>query len=161
MVEARTDLRFVLSDVDADPVCEAGMILLGLPPQLLLAGLGSCGSAADPGRIAMTVDRLRHASSATPGRPATSAMADAIAEGALRWRAARAALEIALPVLPASAAVRATFARCFEALGDMASPVIAGQAERAYIAVCWMRCYDVDRCAHQAVVDTSTSEGPW
>ncbi|GAA4294285.1 hypothetical protein GCM10023148_56530 [Actinokineospora soli] len=59
-LDAPPDTRFDMPGVD-DPVdTEVGVILLGLDADRLLAGLGLASLAEDPGRVAVTVDRVRH-----------------------------------------------------------------------------------------------------
>ncbi|MER6800196.1 DUF6187 family protein, partial [Amycolatopsis mediterranei] len=55
----RGDLRFVLPDVEAPAAVEAGVILLGLDADRLLAGLGLARLADDAALVTQVVDQAR------------------------------------------------------------------------------------------------------
>ncbi|GGS31655.1 DUF6187 family protein [Actinokineospora fastidiosa] len=138
-VAEQTDLRFAMPAVD-DPVdTEVGIILLGLDADRLLAGLGMTSLADDPGRVAVTVDRMRH------GRPGLDADG-LVRAGAGYWRAIRPSIAAAYPEPAASASVRQSWNRAYRALDTPALGPI-GLATRVYLTACWLRRADVDALA--------------
>ena len=130
-----SDSRFDLPDLDVTAGEEAGVILLGLDPDRLLAGLGFARLADDPALVTQVVDRARHGGF-------TAGHADLVAEGARRWRRLREAVAAA-PVKTASGGMRRewrdTAVRVAVAVPD------AGPASRAYLAACWIRRDEIDR----------------
>jgi Family of unknown function (DUF6187) len=130
---------FVLPNVGATADSEVGVILLGLDAVRLLTGLGLAVLADDPGRVAVTVDLLRHGPAALD--------AAGFAEGGARyWCDVRARLAGALPDVPMSADPRGHFERVHLALGSGG----LGGATRTYLAACWLRRADVDIAARAA-----------
>ncbi|OXM59623.1 DUF6187 family protein [Amycolatopsis vastitatis] len=130
-----SDSRFDLPDLEVTAAEEAGVILLGLDPDRLLAGLGFAGLADDPGLVAQIVDRARHGGF-------TTGHAELVDGGARRWRLLRPAVA-AVPAKAASGGLRRewrdTAARVAVAVPD------AGPAARAYLAACWIRREEIDR----------------
>ena len=78
------DTVFALPAVDEDPDTELGVLLMGLGPERLLAGLGVAASGDDPAPAFL----LR--GPAAPRRPAGPDDGGCGRAGAARWRAARA-----------------------------------------------------------------------
>ncbi|MEJ3747480.1 DUF6187 family protein [Actinomycetes bacterium KLBMP 9797] len=134
------DPRFSLPAVDAPPLTEVGVILLGLDAARLLAGLGSAGTAGDPAPVALAVDEARHG---VAGRPA---FADLVSSGRERWSAARGELAAADPASTPSAAPRRLFASAMDTVAGAGLGEL-GLAERAYLAACWVRRDEVDAYA--------------
>jgi len=136
------DTVFALPSVDEDPDTELGVLLMGLGPERLLAGLGvaASGEAADPAAATLVVDQLRHGV-----RPD---LAEALAAGAARWRSARPRLEAADPGTGIqSAALRRLWAAALDAVGT--ADLSPGRAERVYLAACWLRRTEIDRAAEE------------
>lgn len=138
------DTVFSLPSVDEDPDTELGVLLMGMGPDRLLAGLGVVASGTgDPATATLLVDQLRHG--ARPDR----ALADAIAAGGARWRAA-------LPRLTAaatgdgtrSAALRRLWAAAMDTVTS--ADVADDRAERVYLAACWLRKDEVDKVVAEA-----------
>lgn len=136
-----------LPALDATPDAEAGIVLIGLDADRLLAGLGLAVLADDAGRVAVTVDRLRH------GTPL--GFAELVAHGAAHWRAVRPALAAACPDPRASASVRQTWDGVARALGGSVLGG-AGPATRVHLTACWVRRADVDLAARPARPDPAT-----
>jgi len=138
------DTVFSLPNVDEDPDTELGVLLMGLGPERLLAGLGVAATgtieAADPATTTLLVDQLRH--DARPDRT----FADAVAAGGDRWHAARPRLTAAAPAGGTrSAALRRLWASAVDTV--TAADVASGHAERVYLAACWLRREEIDRVA--------------
>lgn len=130
------DTVFSLPAVDSEPETELGVLLMGLGPERLLAGLGV--AAGDPVAATLVVDQLRHGT-----RPDLT-FEVALTAGAARWRAARPGLTAAAP----EAAYRsADLRRQWVAAVDVvvAADVAAGAAQRVYFAACWLRRAEIDR----------------
>ena len=137
--EVLADTRFDMPAVDDPPETEAGVVLLGLDADRLLAGLGMAALAEDAGAIAVTVDRMRH------GRPGLD-VDGLVRAGAGYWRAMRPVLESAYPSPAFSASVRQSWTRAYRTLDTPAlGPV--GTATRVYLTACWLRRAEVDALA--------------
>jgi hypothetical protein len=142
------DPRFALPSIDDPPALEAGVVLLGLDAERLLAGLGLAALADDPALVVLAVDRIRH-----DARGALSA-GQLVALGARRWRKARDGLAaVGAPGPPAGsprwawvqAARVVQAAREREAAGAGLSTACA-----AYLTACWIRRDEIDELASQA-----------
>jgi hypothetical protein len=135
------DTVFSLPNVDEDPDTELGVLLMGMGPERLLAGLGVAATGTeDPATATLLVDQLRH--DARPDR----AFADAVAAGGGRWQAARPRLTAAAPQDGTrSAALRRLWATAVDTVA--AADVAPGHAERVYLAACWVRKDEIDRVA--------------
>jgi len=147
------DTVFSLPSVDEDPDTEIGVLLMGLGPERLLAGLGVAGRdpAAEPATVTLLVDQLRH-----DVRPDLT-FADAVAAGAERWRGVSDGLAAAnLEPVPRSAALRRRWERATEAIAAAAdvAPQLrtAGAAERVYLIACWSRLNEITRITEEHVV---------
>ena len=126
------DPEFLLPGVDDSASTEVGVILLGLDPGRLLAGLGLTvlDGGDDPGLVALAVDRARHG--AGPVSYGTL-----LAAGAQRWRSIR----DVMPTDPVQdASPRVGWDRTLREL----APHGDGPAERAFLAACRMRRRAVD-----------------
>ncbi len=144
---------FSLPSVDDDPETEIGVLLMGLGPERLLAGLGvaSLDPTTDPATATLLVDQLRH--EARPDRT----FEDAVAAGARRWRVAcdgfvAANVDLGLR----SAALRRLWASAEAAIGACAAETpqlrTAGAAERVYLVACWLRQAEITTIAEEHVV---------
>lgn len=142
------DTRFVLPSLDAPPAVEAGIVLLGLDAERLLAGLGLAALADDPAMVTLAVDRIRHDAR---GALTTGQL---VALGARRWRRARDGLAAAgVPGPPAGsprwAWVQA--ARVVQAAREREAPGSGlSTACAAYLTACWIRRDEIDELAAQA-----------
>jgi len=142
------DLRFTLPSVEDPPMLEAGVVLLGLDAERLLAGLGLAALADDPALVTLAVDRIRH-----DARGALST-GQLVALGARRWRKVRDALAAAgAPGPPAGsprwAWVRA--ARVVQAAREREAPGAGLSAAcAAYLTACWIRRDEIDELAARA-----------
>jgi hypothetical protein len=143
------DTNFSLPAVDDDPATEIGVLLMGFGPERLLAGLGvaSRGLAADPATVTTYVDQLRH------GARDDLTLADALAAGARRWRAAAPALD-AVRAGPGerSAALRQLWGAAVTGLAadDVVHELrMSGDAERVYLVACWLRREEITRTAEE------------
>jgi hypothetical protein len=131
------DTRFGMPDIDDPATTEAGVIMMGLTADRLLAGLGFAALAEDPATVALVVDQARHgALSAIP----VDLLIDA---GADRWRRARPAMSAACPNETHGGAVRRLWARTYAAARDAVGEL--GPGLLAYLVACWMRRVEVDR----------------
>lgn len=139
------DTEFSLPAVDEEPGTELGVLLMGLGPERLLAGLGVAaggGAPDDPVAATLVVDQLRHRA-----HPDLT-FAAALTAGATRWRAVRPKLAAAAP---AAAYRSAALRRQWSAAVDVvtAAAVADGAAQRVYLAACWLRLADIDRLAEE------------
>jgi hypothetical protein len=136
------DTRFTLPGTDDPPEVEIGVILLGLDADRLLAGLGVAGPDDDATTVTLRVDQLRH------DVPGDTTLADAVAAGAARWRAARDTLAAADPGAIRTAALRQLWTGANDTVAAAArvDPTLGafGPAQRAYLAACWLRRAEVD-----------------
>jgi len=135
------DTAFSLPSVDDDPDTELGVLLMGLGPERLLAGLGAAGKDAavddDPVTVTLLVDQLRH------GVRGEHALAGALAAGSARWRRALPALVAAEPAPVRTAALRRRWESALTTVRDVVRP--AGRADLLYLAACWLRRDEIDR----------------
>lgn len=134
------DTMFSLPSVDDDPDTEIGVLLMGLGPERLLAGLGvACREpAADAATVTMLVDQLRH------GVRTDTTFEEALAAGVARWRLACVAIAAAdLELGHRSAGLRALWRSAATALAAGATTdrrlSTASAAERVYLTACWLR----------------------
>jgi hypothetical protein len=128
---------FDLPALDADPVSEAGLILMGLDAKRQLAVLGTAALTAEPGAVLLLVDEAWH-------QGAVRIPFDvAVAAGAARWREHRSALAAADDGVPRSGAPRealaSAYATAVRALGDRVVPTIL-----SCLAVGWFRREELD-----------------
>jgi hypothetical protein len=150
------DTNFSLPSVDDDPDTEVGILLMGLGPERLLAGLGvasrelvpTAGSTADPATVTLLVDQARHG---------MADFAGLVAAGARRWRHAREGFRAAnlVPDLR-SASLRQVWASASAALasGAEVAPQLRtdSAAERVYLIACWLRPEEITTIAEEHVV---------
>jgi hypothetical protein len=135
------DTVFALPSVDEEPATELGVLLMGLGPERLLAGLGVAADGQgqdDPVAATLLVDQLRH------GARRDRTFAAALDVGVRRWRAALPRLTAAAPVGAfRSAALRRQWAAAEAVVA--AAGVAVGAAERVYLAACWLRREEIER----------------
>jgi hypothetical protein len=137
---------FSLPSIDDDPDTELGVLLMGLGPERLLAGLGvaSGDPGADAAAVTLLVDQLRHG--VRPGET----FENALAAGAARWRVAREGFAtLRTGTGRRSAALRRLWesAADFVDAGAAVAPQLrtAGGAERVYLIACWTRLAEITR----------------
>lgn len=145
------DTRFSLPGIDDPASTEAGVILMGLDADRLLAGLGLASLADDPTMVTLVVDQARHG--ALTGIP-FDVLVDA---GVARWRAARPTLDELGPTEALAGAVRRVWERTLTAFGSAELGEL-GPACRAYLVACWVRRVEVDRWVeeHRGVPEVVT-----
>ncbi|WP_043785559.1 DUF6187 family protein [Amycolatopsis rifamycinica] len=144
------DSRFTLPDVDAPPGTEVGVILLGLEPERLLAGLGFARLADDPGLVTQVVDKARHGVFAAD-------LAGLTAAGLAQWRTWRPLVD-AEPGEPEAGALRQEWASSAARIAGAVPD--AGPAARAYLTACWIRRHEIDRLADRKEDPDVVSEVP-
>ena len=132
------DTVFTLPGIDDPASTEAGIILLGLEADRLLAGVGLAQLADDPALVTLAVDQLRH------GAMLELDPESLIASGIRRWQHVRAALAVAPPP-PKTGSLRVTWERT----AAMVTATLAdlGPASTVYLTACWLRRDDIDRRA--------------
>lgn len=138
---------FSLPAVDDPASTEAGVILMGLDTEHLLAGLAIASLADDAGAVALLVDEARHKGS-------VSLSADTlVAAGVHRWQAVRASLP-ADGFADHGASPRLAWARSYQALARWGAGGGSaggggtggvGPAAAVYLTACMMRHSEVDR----------------
>lgn len=131
------DSRFTLPSIDDAPSTEAGVILMGLDAERLLAGVGLARIADEPALVALAVDQARHEALALD----TPALVEA---GIARWRSVRPLIE-AGPEMTAAGALRKEWEQT--AARVTATVTGLGPASVACLTACWLRRDDVDRFA--------------
>lgn len=136
------DTRFSLPAIDESPLTEAGIVLMGLDARRLLAGLAMARSAQDPALVALAVDEAQHG---VAGHIPFNELVDA---GSRRWQEARTALVGANRQVLPSASLRQAWAQALHLL-TAAELGETGPATDAYLAACWLRRDEVDRCADE------------
>jgi hypothetical protein len=137
------DTVFSLPDIDDEPDTELGVVLMGLGPERLLAGLGVASGTGDPATAMLLVDQLRH--DARPDRT----FAEAVAAGRTRWQAAHPRLSAAASGAgPRSAALRRLWAAAVDVV--IAADVASGRADRVFLTACWLRENEIERIARPA-----------
>lgn len=143
------DTEFTMPDLDDPPETEAGVILMGLPAERLLAGLGLASIADDPVQVTLVVDQATHDAL---GSISPAALIDA---GAARWHTVRGALEaVGRPASGASARKRWASAVDVLARADLGE---LGPASRAYLAACWLRRGEIDAVLEERRVPEVTT----
>lgn len=142
----RFDTVFSLPAVDDDPETEIGVLLMGLGPERLLAGLGVASeNLPDPVTVTLYVDQLRH------DAREDSTFARALAAGAERWRAVRSRLAD-IPAVRSAALRRlwtSAAARLAEAEKSAPGLRTSSGAERVYLVACWLRYAEITRMAEE------------
>ncbi|MEU3051536.1 DUF6187 family protein, partial [Streptomyces sp. NPDC006984] len=131
---------FDLPNQDADPVEEAGLILMGLDARRILAVLGTAVLTQQPGTAVLLVDKAWHQGAVR------IPFDQAVATGAAQWREQRTALADADEGVPRSGAPREAWARAHgvvtRALGERMAPTVG-----ACLAVAWFRREEFDEVA--------------
>jgi len=137
------DTVFSLPSVDEDPDTELGVLLMGLGPERLLAGLGVAGPDSDPAATMLVVDQLRH------GVRQDITLDAALSAGGERWRSARPRLTAAAPANGfRSAALRRLWTDSVDTV--TAAGVAADRAELVFLAACWLRRDEIDKAVRQS-----------
>jgi hypothetical protein len=132
------DTVFSLPAVDDPPSTEAGVILLGLDPGYLLAGLAVASLADDPAAVTLLVDQVRHSG------VASFDIGQLMSAGVARWRAVRGALLAAEDRGAGTASPRLAWARAYAALARCdVGPL--GPAAAVYLTACLLRHAELDR----------------
>jgi Family of unknown function (DUF6187) len=133
---------FTLPSINDPPMIETGVILMGLAAERLLAGLGMAALNDDPALVALAVDQFGHGAAPWPTADAM------LAAGTNRWHATRAALAAASQGAPATGSARQSWSHALRTVSavDPAELRDAGPATRAYLAACWLRRDEIDRC---------------
>ena len=127
------DGRFSLPGVDDPPLTEAGVILMGLDADRLLAGLGLAALADTPAQVALAVDQARH--------EALHMTMDALIEAGIRaWSSARPAIAAANQGVSTSGSLRQSWAQTLRTV----ETARFGPASRAYLTACWLRRTEID-----------------
>ncbi|MFV2084759.1 DUF6187 family protein [Micromonospora sp. LOL_021] len=128
---------FDLPDTDADLVAEAGLVLMGLDAQRLLAVLGTAAITAHPGASLLAVDTAWHQGDVRLPFPTV------VAAGVAQWRRYRRALAAADDGVPRSGAPREAWARTHATALDALGTATADTTSAA-LAVCWFRREEID-----------------
>ncbi len=137
-----SDHRFALPAIDEPGSTEAGIILLGLDTDRLLAGLGLARLADDPALVTQAVDQARHGLFAVD-------LAGLVATGRARWLAVRDTLPALRTGEPG--ALRREWERALDRVADAVPE--AGPASAAYLTACLLRRTEVDRFADEGEPD--------
>ena len=133
----RHDSRFALPDVDAPGATEAGIILLGLDADRLLAGLALARLADDPALVTQVVDQARHGS-------ARFGLGGLLESGREHWLALRDQVGD-----PPSTSSPGSLRREWERRLDLVAAAVpgAGAGTIAYLTACALRGTEVDQLA--------------
>ncbi|MEV6647295.1 DUF6187 family protein [Amycolatopsis sp. NPDC051371] len=133
------DSRFTLPDVDAPSGTEVGVILLGLEPERLVAGLGFARLADDPALVTQAVDHARHG-------VFSADLAGLAKAGLAQWRT----LRPLIADMPARSSPGALRQEWVNSAARVAGAVPAtGAAVLAYLTACWIRRDEIDRLAER------------
>lgn len=136
---APSDTRFSLPACDDPPSTEIGVIVMGLPAEQLLAGLGMAALAEDPAAVTLLIDQARHCGAAQ------ISLNHLVAAGLDRWRAVEPELAAA-PRNHQTASLRRAWARAYEALGQCENGP-AGPAATIYLTACSLRAAEIGKYA--------------
>lgn len=138
-----SDPRFVLPAIDEPAATEAGIIMLGLEADRLLAGLGFARLADDPALVTQAVDQARHGVFAVD-------LAGLVELGRARWLAVRGVLPAELRT-GEPGALRREWARALDRVTDAVPE--AGPASASYLTACLLRRAEIDRFAEKGEPD--------
>lgn len=138
-----SDHRFVLPAIDEPGTTEAGIILLGLDVDRLLAGVGFARLADDSALVTQAVDQARHGVFAVD-------LAGLVEIGRARWLAVRSTLPSALRA-GEPGALRREWERALDRVTDAVPD--AGPASAGYLTACLLRRTEVDRFAERGEPD--------
>lgn len=141
------DTQFALPACDDPPTTEIGVIVMGLPAEQLLAGLGLAAMVDDPAAVVLLMDRVRHAGAIEFTRE------QCVAAGLDRWRSARPELTAAGKPPQSAASLRHVWADAHDLAGRCFIGALS-PASIVYLAACWLRAPEVDAYA-DAVSETS------
>jgi hypothetical protein len=132
------DTLFALPAIDDHPSVEAGIVLMGLDAEQLLAGLAIASMTGDAGGVALLVDRARHSGSV--GLP----LSWLVAEGIRRWQVASASLAAAGFSHDDHASPRLAWTRAYRAVASCDTGD-GGPASLVYLATCLLLHAEIDR----------------
>ncbi|WP_370943948.1 DUF6187 family protein [Amycolatopsis sp. cg5] len=133
------DTRFSMPGIDDPPSTEAGVILMGLDAERLLAGLGLATLADDPALVTLAVDRVRHGA-------LTQFTAPGLVEtGAARWRTLGPALAGTGIPGTTNGSLRRSWEHTLRVVTGVHPGLGPGSA--AYLTACWFRRAEVDALA--------------
>jgi hypothetical protein len=140
-VSEHHDSRFALPDVDASGATEAGIILLGLDADRLLAGLAVARFADDPALVTQVVDQARHGS-------AEFGLGGLLESGRQHWLSLRDRVGD-----PPSTSSPGSLRREWERRLDFVAAAVpgAGAGTIAYLTACALRGTEVDQLAAELV----------
>lgn len=130
-------MDFDLPYLDADRISEAGLILMGLDAERVLAVLGTATLVTDLGAALLAVDAAWHAGEIRVP------LATAVRIGAEQWRQHRPALARHDDGRPRSGAPREAWASA-HAVATAVLPAATGPTVAACVAVCWFRREEFD-----------------
>ncbi|MEQ0565872.1 DUF6187 family protein [Amycolatopsis sp. NEAU-NG30] len=133
----RHDSRFSLPEVDAPAATEAGVILLGLDADRLLAGLAVARLADDPALVTQVVDQARHGSAAF-------GLGGLLESGREHWLALRDRVG-GPPSTSSPGSLRREWERRLELVA--AAVPGAGAGTIAYLTACALRGTEIDQLA--------------
>ncbi|WP_433320058.1 DUF6187 family protein [Micromonospora chersina] len=128
---------FDLPYLDADPVSESGLILMGMDAERILAILGLAALTADPGSAVLVIDAAWHDGEIRISFPA------AVAAGVREWRRHRPALAAADGDQFRSGSPREAWASAYQ-VAQGAVAATAGTTVTACLAACWFRREEID-----------------
>jgi hypothetical protein len=133
------DTRFSLPSIDDPPETEAGVILLGLDAERLVAGLGLARLADDAALVTQAVDQARHGVFG----PDLGAL---VAEGVRTWWPLCRRL-VAAPVSPVASSLRREWAHTARQIAA-AVPEL-GPSSVVYLTACWLRRTEISQFAER------------
>jgi Family of unknown function (DUF6187) len=138
-----SDTRFALPACDDPPSTEIGVIVMGLPAEQLLAGLGMAALADDPVAVILLMDQVRH------GGGVEITLEHLVAAGLDRWRSVQPELAAAGTPDPRSASLRYAWAQAYGAV-DRCGTGARGPAATVYLAACSLRDSEIEKYARTA-----------
>jgi Family of unknown function (DUF6187) len=135
-----SDTHFALPACDDPPSTEVGVIVMGLPAEQLLAGLGMAALAGDPVAVTLLMDQVRH------GGAVEITLEHLVAVGLDRWRSVQPELAAAGAPNQHAASLRHAWAQAYGAL-DRCEIGTRGPATTVYLAACWLRAPEIEKYA--------------
>jgi Family of unknown function (DUF6187) len=135
---APTDTRFLLPACDDPSSTEIGVIVMGLPVEQLVAGLGMAALADAPAGISLLMDQVRHSGSVSFTHD------HLVAAGLDKWRAVQPALGATGPRNHRTGSLRTAWTQAYGALSQCEIGAM-GPAVALYLTACWLRATEIDR----------------